>query len=185
MLFFINLNCGWLLSLRLVWSCNYIVSMDRPNSSGILQSFKGVQYMGDDPDKTRGPTFGRGAWQSLRPQTDSNSKPAYHHKTDPTWLCNAHADYRLSLSVSVSTSDPLITCSLQGGILARVSSVVVERPLPLLWACCLSLNASSLAGDFCVEKFYLTGVVKELANKCGKLKKDIDLSCLEGRNNEV
>ena len=73
---------------------------------------------------TRGPTFGRRAWQSLRPQTGSNSKPAYHHKTDPTWLCDAHADCRLSLSVSVSTSDPLITYSDQGGILARVSSVV-------------------------------------------------------------
>ena len=107
---------------------------------------------------TRGPTFGRGAWQSLRPQTGSHSKPAYHQKTDPTWLCNAHADCRLSLSVSVSTSDPLITCSHQVGILARVSSVVVERPSQLLWACCLSLNASSLAGDFCVEKFYLTEV---------------------------
>ena len=53
--------------------------------------------------------------------------------------------------------------------------MVVERPSQLLWACCLSLNASSLAGDFCVERFYLTEVDMELANKCGKLKKYIGM----------
>ena len=133
--------------------------MDWPNSSGILQSFEGAVYGWWHWKEAQPSVVGRGRVWGLRlVQIVGLSLHTTIRLTHATWLCNAHADCRLSLSVSVSTSDPWITCSHQGGILARVSSVVVERSSQLLRACCLSLNASSLAGDFCVEEFYLTEV---------------------------